>query len=468
MTQAFDRPRQLYDSSSTAQFSPGSTPQSFEKARSPKTKRTFRLAYPPPSKHKQRLSIRPRLLLQLHQTSTTSRPVPVFDVIPSGVFAPKFARRFPRIFRGMNGLLADDLMVVRSQKYEAIKDELDLLAEDEHSDARELVAAICQTYNNTTKVGSRTEILFNDGRSCQAVVGRNGRYDFNFVNKKGLQATGRWVPRHTTPSRARDRSTSEPEHTKHTFSLINPDTRRHAVIATLSRDSIEVCDRYSSPQAQASPKSSARSSATSSSSQEDDCDSFEDQAFAEPGTVVVDENLRTLIIVSGIWVAFQEGYSLFNDGSKLSPPVTLGLKSPRLFGIQSTNSVATQSTSPDLQGKIQPCSNTKGLSSSAIGHQRPSPAATTRPTRSRACTTGSSSKGEWADRGDSQHSRRGWRRNTVSSTEKHGNAVRVMGQLRDAALGKDSTIRQPRAPPEEGEGHEVGPGKIKRLLGLAR
>lgn len=468
MTQTFDRRRPLYESSSTAQPSPGSTPQSLNKAKSPKTKRTFRLAYPPPAKHQQRLSIRPRLLLQLHQTSTTSRPVPMFDVIPSGVFAPKFARRFPRIFRGMNGLSADDLMVVRSPKYEAIKDELDVPAEDEHSDARELVAAICQTYNNTTKGCSPTEILFNDGRSCQVVVGPNRRYDFKFVNKEGLQATGRWVPRRTTPSRARDCSKSEPEQAKHTFSLINPDTRRHAVIATLSRDSIEVCDRYSAPQAQVSPKSPARSSATSSSSQEDDCDSFRDQAFAEPGTVVVDENLRTLIIVSGIWVAFQEGYSLFHDGSRLSPPVTLGTKSPRFFGIQITNSMGTQSASPELQGKIQPCSNAGGLSSSGTGQQRPSPAATTRPTLSRASTTGSSNKGEWADGGDSQHFRRGWRRNTVSSTEKHGNAIRVMEQLRGTAMGKDSTIRQPRGPPEECEGHEVRPGKIKRLLGLAR
>ncbi len=468
MTQVFDCPRQFNDSSSTVQCSPGSTPQVFKKAKSPKTKTIFRLAYPPPAKHKQRLSIRPRLLLQLHQTSTTSRPVPMFDVIPSVVFAPKFARRFPCIFRGTDGLGADDLMVVRSQKYEAIKDELDVPMEDERSDTRELVAAICQTYNNTAKVGSPTEILFNDGRSCQAVVGRNGRYDFIFADKEWLQATGRWVPRHTTRSRARDCSTSEPEQAKHTFSLINPDTRRHAVIATLSRDIIEVCDRYSSPQPQASPKSSARSSASSSSSQEDDCDSFGDQAFAEPGTVVVDENLRTIIIVSGMWVAFQEGYSPFYDGSKLSPSVTLGLKSPRLFGIQSTNSMAIQSTSPDLQGKIQPCSNTRGLSPSAIGHQRPSAAATTHPTLRRACTTGSSTQGDRADRGDSQHSRRGWRRNTVSSTEKHGNAIRIMGQLRDATLGKDSTIRQSRAPPEEGEGHEVRPGMIKRLLGLSR
>lgn len=352
MTQAFDRPGQLYDSSSTAQFSPGSTPQSYKKAKGPKTKTTFRFAYPPPATHKQRLSIRPRLLLQLHQTSTTSRPVPVFDVVPSGIFAPKFARRFPRIFRGTNGLLADDLMVVRSQKYEAIRDELEALAEDEHSDARELVAAICQTQHNTAKVGSSTEILFNDGRSCQAVVGRNGRYDIVFVDKEGFQTNGRWVSRHQTRSRARDRSTSEPEQAKHTFSLINPDTRRHAVIATLSRDCIEVCDRYSSPQPQASPKSSARSSATSSSSQEDDVDSSEDQAFAEPDTVVVDENLRTLITVSGIWVAFQKGYSLHYESPRFSPSMTLGLKSPRLIGTQSTNSVATQSTSPNLRGKI--------------------------------------------------------------------------------------------------------------------
>jgi len=451
-----------------AESSPAPLPQLSTKAKSPRTKTIFRLAYPPPAKHKQRLSIRPRLLLQLHQTSTTSRPVPMFDVIPSVVFAPKIAKKFPRICRGRDGLGADDLMVVRSQKYEASKDELDSRVEDEHSEAREPVAAICQTQNNTAKVGSPTEILFNNGRSCQAVVGRNGRYDFLFVDEEGLETTARWVPRHTTRSKARNRTISEPQEAKHTFSLINPGTRRHAVIATLSRNSIEICDRYSSPRSQASPKSASRSSVTSSSSQEEDCDYFGALPVTEQGTVIVDESLRTLIIMSGIWVAFQEGYSPFYDCSRLSSPVTVGLKSPRVLGIPGTNLTAAQSTIPDLQSKTQPYSNTGGLSSSAIGHQRSSAAAMTRPAISRAYTTGSSSKGERADREDSHGSRRGWRRNTVSMSEMHGNAIRIMGHLRDATLGKDSTTRQLRASSEEGEGHELRSGKIKRLLGLAR
>ena len=477
-----------------ANSSQDSTPQLSKKSKSTaKTKTTFRLAHPPPAvKHKQRLSIRPRLLLQLHHISAASRPIPIFDVLPPVVFAPRFARRFPRIFKGKDGLGADDLIVVKSQKYDALEDEPDHRIEDDHWDARELVAAICQTRNTTENIERKTEIFFNNGRSCEASSIRNGRYDLTFVDENGLQATARWVPRQKTRSKTQDRSVAEPEEVKHTFSLMNPNTRRHPVIATLSNHSIEINDRYSAPQPQTPPKSRSSSSETPPSPEEEDCDHAGESEITEQGAVEVDEHLRTLITVSGIWVAFQEGYSPYYSGARLSPPATPASKSPRTNRSRTINSAAAQSTGLNPQNHAQNPKITSDRSSWATADLGSSVPVTARPGICRAYTTSTSflnraksrkssvqaedglngtwspSEGKRSDREISQHSRREGRRNTVSLAEKSTNATPMTGLLRSATLGKGGTAQQLQALPEKGEEHRVKAGKIKRLFGLGR
>ena len=290
---------------------------------SPKQKTAFQLAHPPPTvKHKQRLHIRPKLLLQLHETSLTSRPVPVLDVLPSTVFATRIARRFPKIFRGKNGLGPDDLIIARSPEYTAQQDG----SEDsghENLDSREVIAAICHPRKVVPGHGELDEMYFNDGSSWQALLMPSGIYQLTLCQGPN-NIVARWVPRHSVARRqslkAQGHSAAAlPDDERFTFSLINPASRRHPVIASMTRHSIDVPSAYSDPfgSVPISPQSPG------------DDRNISDQASQRSGaTMPMTEDLRALILVSGIWVAFREGFSpnFQYDSLGPSPPPTPNAK----------------------------------------------------------------------------------------------------------------------------------------------
>ena len=460
--------------------------QSFQCHRSTaRTKTTLRFAYPPPAKHKQRLNIRPRLLLQLHQISNTSRPIPVLDVLPSVTFAPRFVTRFPRIFKGKDGLGPNDLLIVKSPKYDGVEKELDHYEEDQRGDARELVAAIRQMPHNAAQTDGQAEIVLNNGLSCEATVLRTGRYDFTFVGIDGSRTNARWVPRHTTRGEPQHLSTVEHSRIKYTFSLIDPHTRRHPVIATLSSQSIEIYDYYSTLQPQLSPKSPSPSGAIP-----DSPDIVAEDHFGEfePGVIEVDENLRTFIAVTGIWVVFQEGCSPFYNVQKLSPPLTPGMKSLYTNESRATNSVATQSTSSsDHSDKRHSRSSGEHTSSAATGHGPAHPLQTP-PMIRRAYSTeatssgdlvqapddekgaGSSSDGKPFCRGLCQYSRRGRRRNTVSLVEKSTctNDVKPGRPLSNVPPHTGGEMLHLGSLPSGNQPNVIKPGRIKCLFGFRK
>ena len=479
MVQALDQLESPHESPRTTQ----SSRRCEKQRRMAKAKTTLCLAHPPPVKHKHLPSIRPRLLLQLHQISMASRPVPVLDILPSVHFAPKFARRFPRLLKGKDCPGTDDLLVVKSQKYDALENELDDHGEGHRKDERELVAAIHQTQVNADKTDSKAEIIFNDGRSCEASTRRNGRYDFTIVDESGLRTTARWVPKHATRAKRRNGSAPEPEEAKHTFSLIDPNSRRHPVIACLNNRAMEIYDRYSPPQAQRPPKSPSPSDEPTQWPQEEDSDDTAKSAHTEPETVEVDESLRTLIIVSGIWVAFQEGYSNLRSGHRLFTPVTAEPRSPRINGSRSTSSPTTpiasrrdqSSTYHSMSTGLQSADETTGLKHSIAMPARPA-ALTTRATSTRILPparigsdgTGSSSDGNKQDRRFCPHSSRGKRRNTMSSLEMNTITTKPLGPHEGKHSRKTGLTRQLLPLPEEDHEHVARPSKIKRLFSFHR
>ena len=293
---------------------------------SPKQKTVFQLAHPPPTiKHKQRLHIRPKLLLQLHETSLTSRPVPVLDVLPSTVFATRIARRFPKIFRGKNGLGPDDLIIAHSPEYSAQQDGSESSG-NESLDSREVVAAICHPRKVVPGHGELDEMYFNDGSFWQALLMPNGVYQLTLYQGT-TNLVARWVPRHSVARRqslkAQGRAAAAlPDDERFTFSLINPASRRHPVIASMTRHSIDVPSEYSDPfgSAPLSPRSPG-----------DDCIASDRASQPSGATIPMTEDLRTLILVSGIWVAFREGFSpnFQYDSLGPSPPPTPSTKAHR-------------------------------------------------------------------------------------------------------------------------------------------
>ena len=274
-----------------------------------RTKTAFRLCHPPPVHiHKQRLHIRPKVLLQLQRVSKASRPTPIFEVLPSVVFAPRLARHFPRAVKGKAGLGVDDLVIVSSEDYEAQElqsHDVDDLFEDKW-DKREIIAAICQLGKDEYPHGQgETEICLNHGPSWIASQRRNGTYEFASTDDNGNRTVARWVPKQPKGDRTGSISSTS-EEKKFNFSILNPNSRRHAVIATLDRQTIEVSDQYTHPSTSIS--SEASSTATTPASEEIKTPSIGSN-FATRDPIEVDDALRTLVTITGIWVAFREGFS---------------------------------------------------------------------------------------------------------------------------------------------------------------
>ena len=304
----------------------------------PKT--VFHLAHPPPvSIHKQHLHIRPRVLLQLQSITETARPTPVLEVLPSFVFASRLARRFPRTFKGKAGLGADDLVIVSSESYKldgSGAGESDGIFEADKWDEREFVAAICQLAKDEVDGQGKTQICLNNGSLWTASRLASGAYEFVTVDKHGLRTVARWVPKQPrtvqrTPTLGRERSTSEEK--KFNFSLLNPSSRRHAIIASMDRHSIDVSGQYTDPPV--SPKGPPSSTPTTSSSTSEE--------YPPNVPVEVSPSLRTLITVTGICVAVQEGFSThFRHSDNVPASPSLGTKQQRRSLNQSSNDFGTE------------------------------------------------------------------------------------------------------------------------------
>ena len=274
-----------------------------------KSKMSFHFAYPPPAvKHKQRLCIGSRLLLQIRQASTTNRPAPVLDVLSSVVFAPKLAKRFPRVFGGKADLGSDSVIIVRSPTYDDLRGGRDKSTEDRNSDRREFVAAICQTKPFLENRVRKTTLRFSGGNCWEVVSTPNGSYELKSVDQIGVHRTARWIPRHSRGPPTLNSSSKDTGDLRYAFSLLCSDTRRHPILAILTKTSIDVYDHYAFPQPLTATKHSQPSGTDLMSTHENDCNHFKLPA-TEQNLVDVDETLRTLIIVSGIWIALHQGFS---------------------------------------------------------------------------------------------------------------------------------------------------------------
>ncbi len=279
------------------------------------TQTSFQLAHPAPlSKHKI-LRLHTPLLLQLQQISEASRPVPALDVLPSAVFAPRLARRCSRVLNGKNGLGHNDLVVISSQTYDGLAQVEAAGAghdEDGGCDDREVVAAICPLKKEEGGDQGKVEIRLNYGPLWLASPLVNGIYEFVSTDECGVTRTARWVPRY---SKGRRRATVGQDFSEHSasnektfgFSIVNPDCRRHPIIATLNRHSINIRDQY--PVQASIPTTLQRSASPAADPVATEHPKSSLPSSPDKAMVDTDEHLRTLIVISGIWVAFREGYS---------------------------------------------------------------------------------------------------------------------------------------------------------------
>lgn len=137
------------------------------------------------------------------------------------------------------------------------------------------------------------QILTEDGQVRIASTRPNHSFEFATIDNHGEKSVARWVPAKsqrlktsTTLIQPRTPLVDEPTFL---FSLINPSTRRHAVLATLSPSQLKIKETYQDP--------------TKTPTLEDSIDERHEQVRT------VDEETRTLILTTAVWLHLHLGWS---------------------------------------------------------------------------------------------------------------------------------------------------------------
>jgi hypothetical protein len=221
------------------------------------------------------------------------------------------------MFRGRNGLGPNDVIIVKSELYDrkiAGIPETQASSEDEDEDHREVLATICQMLQEEARSKGKAEICLNFGPTWEATPLPSGSYEFVSRTDDGVRVM-RWALRGgksrrvSNPTGAQVRDDSK----RFTFSVIDPTTRRHPVIASMTKNQLEVFDEYA---AIVRSNSGGGTGTTTPSSAMSVISDMSDEEPNEANKVTLDDGLRTLVIMTGIWVAFREGWShifTYND-----------------------------------------------------------------------------------------------------------------------------------------------------------
>lgn len=274
------------------------------KKRSPRAKTSYICARP--ARPINKLHLRPKVILQLHQVIASQRPKPTYEVIPFSLLPPRSTRRLARTFNTRDRLGPSDLLVVKAEEYGSVEDETK--SDEECWGSREVVGVICPAKGDR----GVTEICMDDGASRWEVTDMpNGGFEFNTTNENGLTLKARWVlkPPHSrrisgmsASSQTSQSFAQAQDDRKYTFSTIDPSTRRHPIIATMTRSRIDVMNSYTMPTATSpnTPGSPFYTQTPALTPTSINVDSF---IREEQLPIQTDDALRRFILVTGVWVA---------------------------------------------------------------------------------------------------------------------------------------------------------------------
>lgn len=315
----------LYDSD--ASQTTASSPRRRRRKATPRSSTNFLLAVPPPRTSTKKALLkatRPRLLLQLQELPSNSRPRPSIDVFPASLIAGPsacYVNRFSRLFGAKGELGPKDLILVQSEDYTNG-------GEDEASSGRRQPIAVIRRGRNP---GDNEEIVLDDG-TVWTCTNEKGYHSFVHVDEQGRSMTARWVKRgaskrvssissalssissNSSPGIASNAVESADPDARYTFSLINPLSRRHPILATLTPQSLEIFDSYTTPSASQGryppirPISCVMDSGSSVGSESPRSPLFE-EPFTRRETHVVDESVKKLITITSLWLTLRIGPS---------------------------------------------------------------------------------------------------------------------------------------------------------------
>ncbi|ETS74336.1 hypothetical protein PFICI_14202 [Pestalotiopsis fici W106-1] len=302
--------------------------------RSARLHTSYLLAQAPPSLNKKQrlLHIRPKLLLQLQQVPDGQRPRPVIDVYPtSGIvntaIAAHLCKRFPRLSRIKSEKSIQDVLLFKSEDYTAPGFDSDSDGDVESIKDRDIIAILSPLAGQ-----DKAEIALPDGTvwvAAPRVIGGVKSYEFTTVDQHGITTTARWVRRPmngksqpstkpSTPPMSPGASShplspstvsfpslsdSPPPNYKFTFSIIDPSSRRHPIMATLQPSSLDIQDSYTTVS-----QSSSKYPPTSPQLGSPDSSDPDHQATTERTTLPVEEWQKCFIQISALWVALRHGW----------------------------------------------------------------------------------------------------------------------------------------------------------------
>lgn len=342
------------------------------------------LGYPAPKrlpKTKVMQKVFSRLLLQLQVVSEDGRSRPVLELFPSTriagpVIAPRLAKRFPGIFGVKRHLSYDDIVLVR-------RNDDDAAAESEPDSDDSLEKKLLLAVYSPVRHSDEAEIVLEDGSIWVARPLPNGSYDFVHTDEHGIPKTVRWARRSIQTTCA----TIVPPETaglpppplrnpqvRYTFSIINPMTRRHPVMATLTPSTLDVQDTYTSVSpsygrypphrtagrtfsmtsstswADAVPESPSKRSSIGSMEGDSENGRIPLPSEVEPPRTVrpVDDSTKLLIAVTGMWVALRSGWSANITPTNSDPASTASCSTTR-----SRRNTWTRTTS-EVNGRSTP------------------------------------------------------------------------------------------------------------------
>ena len=292
-------------------------PERRKKSPSIKTRSEYRLAHPPPrSKRQQRLRIRPKVLLQLQQVSDASHARPFIDVVQSVFHVSHLPARVQHNVKAAHELGADDLAIVYNEAYNGAR------VQDEHLGGKSvrkegaIPTAVATVRRSRSRQGEAVSVSIHmyDGDSWVVSRLANGTYELTSERGEGEKMLARWVPKRKTVGRQRagsNGSTEQPPNSGvFTFSIIDPNARRHPILANLSPSHIDISDQVSKPPP-LSPSYSSQSYLDSPNP--DQTNKIEEEDYKQP--IPISCSLKLFIAVSGIWVALNEGFSPNFDAS---------------------------------------------------------------------------------------------------------------------------------------------------------
>ncbi|KAK1759612.1 hypothetical protein QBC47DRAFT_276967, partial [Echria macrotheca] len=294
------------------------------------------LGYPAPRrlpKTKVMQKVLSRLLLQLQVVTDDGRSRPVLEAYPSTriagpVVTPRLAKRFPGIFGVKRQLGYDDIVLVR-------RDDEDFGSDAETDADDSLEKKLLLAVYSPIKHSDEAEIVLDDGSIWVAKPLANGSFDFVHTDVHGVPTTVRWARRNPCGKVSGDvvpgLSSTDPPQTRYTFSVINPLTRRHPVMATLTPTTLDVQDTYTSisssygkyPPHRTGGRTVSMTSSVSwgdtvlESSKRPSTGSTDTEGMfglaseVEPTRTVrpVEDSTKMLIAVTGLWVALKSGWS---------------------------------------------------------------------------------------------------------------------------------------------------------------